>query len=102
MYGVTKQRNSYGDYLFLNVVKGTSEIIDIHNCFYISIFGQENSLPYIPHMTIGNLASKSEMDHAYLEIKNMDAYFETLVTKISVEMIGERNESIIMIEKNLE
>ena len=45
---------------------------------------------------------KEEMDAAYEEIRDIDEVFSTKVRKISVEMIGENEESIIIIEKELE
>ena len=46
-------------------------------------------LPYIPHMTVGKLNSEQELNDAYEYVKNTDAVFQTIVKKISVEMIGE-------------
>ena len=37
----------------------------------------------------------------YNDLKNMDESFTTIVNKISVEMIGKNEESIILIEKML-
>ena len=45
---------------------------------------------------------KEEMDAAYEEIRDIDEVFSTKVRMISVEMIGENEESIIIIEKELE
>jgi hypothetical protein len=39
---------------------------------------------------------------AYEDVKEIDCTFTSLITKISVEMIGEHEESIIIIEKQLE
>lgn len=41
------------------------------------------------------------MDEAYEEIKHIQDKFSTVVKKISVEMIGENEEPIIVIEKRL-
>lgn len=41
------------------------------------------------------------MDEAYEEIKHIQDKFSNVVKKISVEMIGENEESIIVIEKKL-
>ena len=59
-------------------------------------------MTYKPHMTIGKLATAELLNKAYEEIKNMNEIFKTVVNKISVEMIGENDESIIVIEKQLD
>lgn len=41
------------------------------------------------------------MERAYGEIKDMDCSFVSEVRKISVERIGEQEESIIVLEKKL-
>lgn len=52
-------------------------------------------------MTIGNLDTADKMEQAYEAVKGMDASFETMIEKVSVEMIGDNGESNIIIEKNL-
>ena len=56
----------------------------------------------MPHITVGKLPTNEEMEAAYEEIRDIDEVFSTQVRKISVEMIGENEESIIIIEKELE
>jgi len=58
-------------------------------------------LPYIPHVTIGKLPTVQLLNNAYYDIKAMNDSFSTIVNKISVEMIGNNEESIIVIEKKL-
>ena len=52
-------------------------------------------------MTIGKRPSPQLLDSAYNEIKDEKSCFCTIVDKISVEMIGEKEESIIVLEKRL-
>ena len=52
-------------------------------------------------MTVGNVSNMQLLDAAFEELKDMDQIFTTTVRKISVEMIGENNESIIVIEMKL-
>ncbi len=101
LQGISKQEDVYGNYLFLNVKVGSKEIIDIHKNLYMDIWEQENNQPYIPHMTVGKLVSKDEMMKAYIDIKDLDVCFETVVDKISIEEIGKNNESFVIIEKYL-
>lgn len=56
-------------------------------------------LPYIPHMTIGKLPEVQLLNEAYDDVKAMNDVFHTVVDKISVEMIGENEESLVIIEK---
>lgn len=101
LQGISTQKDAYGNYIFLNVKKGSQEIMEIHNALYLNIFGEECCQPFIPHMTIGNLASADKMEQAYDSVKDMDICFTTMIEKVSVEMIGNNGESNIIIEKNL-
>ena len=58
-------------------------------------------MQYIPHMTIGKLPTIELLNNAFNDIKSIDDTFSTIVKKISVEMIGDNEESIIIIEKEL-
>ena len=99
---ISKQEDSFGNYLFLNVLKGSEELFKINRVLYDNEFKENNlGLPYVPHMTIGKLPSVNDMNAAYEEIKDIQDKFNTVVKKISVEMIGENEESIIVIEKKL-
>ena len=57
--------------------------------------------PYDPHMTVGKTKTAAELEEAYNAVASCTEVFSTTVTKISVEMIGEHEESIIIIEKEL-
>lgn len=101
LQGISRHKDNYGNFIFLNVKSGSQEIADIHDALYASIFSEQCQQCYIPHMTIGNLDSEDKMEKAYNCIKNMDHSFETIVKKVSVEVIGNNGESIIVIEKKL-
>lgn len=58
-------------------------------------------LDYKPHMTVGKLPTVEALNAAYEEVKEINSDFKTVVNKISVEMIGEAEESIIVIEHEL-
>lgn len=101
LQGISKHKDTYGNYIFLNIKKGSQEIMKIHNDLYLNIFGEKYSKPFIPHMTIGNLDSVDKMEQAYESVKDMDIRFTTIIEKVSVEMIGNNGESNIIIEKSL-
>ena len=52
-------------------------------------------------MTVGKVSSKELLDKAFDDVKKCNAKFSTMVKNISVEMIGEHDESIIIIEHEL-
>lgn len=100
--GISMQEDRYGKYLFLDVKRGVDDICFIHEILYRNEFKQfDIGLEYKPHMTIGKLQTVDAINTAYNELKDMNEAFITMVNKISVEMIGENEESIIVIEKQL-
>lgn len=101
LQGINRQKDNYGNYIFLSVKKGERQIINIHKNLYMNIWGQEKNERYVPHMTVGKLQSEEKMIKAYEEIKDLNSSFETLVDKISVEEIGSQGESFVIIEKHL-
>jgi len=103
LHGFSKQIDEkFGNSLFLNVTGGYDEIVKIHDILYANEFKRfDAGYPYIPHMTVGKLPTVGELDKAYDDALSCTEVFSTKVTKISVEMIGEHEESIIIIEKEL-
>ena len=100
--GVSKQVDKFGNYLFLVVQEGTDQIVSIHDCLYENGFSEYDlGLGYKPHMTVGNLTTEEALNQAYEDVKDMEEIFKTIVNKITVEMIGEKEESIIVIEHEL-
>lgn len=97
---------SFGNYLFLNIETGKEEIYNIHKKLYTGIL--EPYLPqwlrnseYYPHMTVGKVDSKEEYELAILEVRDVADTFETMVNKVSVEVIDENEDSIIEMEVEL-
>lgn len=100
--GISKKEDTFGNYLFLDVLKGGEEISYIHQILYDNEFKDFNiGLRFIPHMTIGKLPTVESLNNAYNNTKFMEDTFSTIVRKVSVEMIGNNEESIIVIEKEL-
>ncbi|MBE5846020.1 MAG: 2'-5' RNA ligase family protein [Butyrivibrio sp.] len=100
LHGFSKTDDNY---LFLNIEKGKETIEAIHDDLYSNYFKDYYlPIPYSPHMTVGKLKNAQELNDAYEYVKDLDASFKTVVKKISVEMIGEHEESIIVLEKRLE
>lgn len=100
--GFTKKDDRYGYYLFLNVVKGTDIIKNIHEILYKDKLQEFNlGYKYVPHMTVGKLPSMELLDKAFEDVSKYRDKFITVVKKISVETIGENEESIIIMEQEL-
>lgn len=100
--GFSKQKDRYGNYLFLNVVQGMNIIKEIHDTLYKDKLKEFNlGYDYIPHMTVGKLSSIELLNKAFDAVNRCNDKFSTIVKKISVEMIGEHEESIIVIENEL-
>lgn len=101
--GYSKQEDQYGYFLFLNVNQGSEELILIHKLLYESELKEfDLGYDYIPHVTVGKFSSKELLEKAYQDVCIQNNVFQTTVNKISVELIGEKDESIIIFEKNLE
>lgn len=103
LQGFRKQVDKYGNYLFLNVVQGIEIIKEIHDILYKDKLKKfDLGYEYIPHMTVGKLPSIELLDKAFEDVQKYSDKFNTEVRKISVEMIGEVEESIILIEQELD
>ncbi|MGG7142958.1 2'-5' RNA ligase family protein [Clostridium nigeriense] len=100
--GFSKQKDRYGNYLFLNVVQGMNIIKEIHDTLYKDKLREVDlGYDYIPHMTVGKLSSIELLNKAFDDVNRCNDKFSTIVRKISVEMISEHEESIIVIEYEL-
>jgi 2'-5' RNA ligase len=89
-----------GGYLFLNVVGGSEELLELHNRLYLGIlkpyypeFLLEKS--FSPHLTVGRIRNQVELSRVVNEYSSMNVIFEEDVREISVEIIDENENSII-------
>lgn len=100
LYGIDSEVNVYGNYMFLNVLKGQKEITFLHDYFYNNIFKDFRvDLTYTPHLTLGKFDTIQNLNKATALTQNINSKFITTIDSIFVEMIGENQESIIVIEK---
>lgn len=98
--------NNLGLYLFLGVKDGTEKIKELHNKLYDGMLKSYkpkwlNEGAFMPHMTIGNFADRTDLNNAYQDVCSIKDRFSILVEKISVEIIDENEDSIIEIQVNL-
>ena len=86
--GISLSKNNY---IFLNCIQGNQEIIELHNEIYKQIIPShlKNSIKYIPHITLGKSNNIEDLD-------SFNHEFKTIVDEISIELIGEHEESIII------
>lgn len=92
-FNVTFKGISLSDdnYIFLNCINGHKQIINLHDEIYRKIIPTHlnTSIKYIPHITLGQ--SKS-IDN----LKDFNYEFNTIVDEVSIELIGEKEESTII------
>lgn len=80
-------------YIFLNFIQGEETIKDLHKRIYADVLQEELTFDYKPHITLG--CTKEMID------LSLDEEFETTVDQLSVELIGENEESNIIIRVKL-
>ena len=66
-----------GNYLFLNLINGNDEIVELHNRMYKRLLepykpGWLSNRQFMPHMTVGKFTSDQEMNHAFDQTKGLD------------------------------
>lgn len=79
------------NYIFLNCIEGEEIIYKLHDEIYERIIPThfKKEIKYIPHITLG----KTNNIEAF---KDFEHEFTTLVDEISIELIGDNEESIII------
>ena len=79
------------NYILLNCIKGYKKILKLHNEIYKKLIPThfKKSIPYIPHITLGQADNLDDF-------KNFNEEFTTLIDEVSIEFIGEHEESIII------
>ncbi len=97
---------SFGNYLFLNILHGRDEIVELHKKLYTGILEEFypqwlNGSDYNPHMTVGKIDDEEKFKSAVTEASKVKDTFETVVDKVSVEIIDENQHSIIEVEIEL-
>lgn len=79
------------NYVLLNCIKGNSILIDLHNEIYEKLIPNhlKKTINYIPHITLGQADNLENFS-------NFNYEFTTIINEVSVEFIGEHEESIII------
>ena len=87
-----------GRWLFLNLIEGADDVIRIHEALYEHDFLEYKPVwlnKYTPHITVGVLDSPEEAQVVCEAGKDFEHIFTCIVDKITVEIIGYEEESII-------
>ena len=90
-FSLDKRVGTY--YIFLDLIEGEEKIIDLHKRIYKEVLQEELTFEYRPHITLG--CTKEIFD------LSLDEEFESTVDTLSVELIGEHEESNIIIRVGL-
>lgn len=82
---------SHDNYVLLDCIKGNDQLKKLHDEIYKKLIPThfKKSINYAPHITLGQAKSLESF-------KNFDEEFTTLIDEISVELIGEHEESIVI------
>ncbi len=104
-FNVTVQGlSAAGVWLSLDIVEGIQELAQIHKTLYENEFSDFKPLwlhEYVPHITVGQFNTHEELLKVFELEGNLSESFSCLVDTISVEIIGENDESIIELEHPL-
>ena len=91
-------------WMFVPVTDGSDMIVKMHEVLYDKHFSQFKSSwlkAYTPHLTVGQFRSEEEAQRVYGIEKHLTESFVCKVKKISVEIIGDNDESILEMEYGL-
>ena len=84
---------SNDNYIFLNCIQGNNKLLEIHNKIYTEILNNhKHNYTYIPHITLGQVTNKEE----FKSLEHFNYKFESLINKVTIELIGQNEESIIL------
>lgn len=94
-----------GGIVFLKLVEGKSELLNLHKKLYEGLLrGYQpeflKTVEYEPHITIGRYTEDNLQD-ILRDFSVLEEDFETIVYKISMEIIADNLDSIIELEINL-
>lgn len=86
----------YGYYLFLLIDQGKDILKSLSKELYQGQLKPfQASWDYKPHITIGRFENGKDMLAAYNDICSLEVSFETVVDRVYIEVIGDKEESII-------
>lgn len=100
--GISMASNAFENYLFLNIVRGREEILQLNTILYDGLLREfKSDLPFIPHLTLGKLPTKEALDSAYEEVKRLQNAFVERIDTVYVMEYGEDESAMVEIAYNL-
>ena len=100
LHGI-KRMDGENYYLMLGIREGIEAVSELHERLYTGILSEfKPNWPggFMPHMTIGKFDSSDELATAYADLMHFQEVFSAHICRVSVEIIGKKNESIIEFE----
>jgi 2'-5' RNA ligase len=103
--GITS-KESFDNYIFVEVANGSHEIIKLYKNLYTGILEKHHpnwlhNTKFVAHMTVGKLATKEEVFTALKDLAHIDTSFKTTIDEIAVEIIDIDSSSIIEFTEKL-
>lgn len=97
---------SFGYYLYLDVIKGEELIKHLHQKLYSGVLSDIKPLwldtnPYTPHMTVGKFESRDFMLEAEKSCNTVKQKFKSFIKQVWVEEIDLNDNSIIELKVDL-
>lgn len=107
MKDLIKIDNNLGKYLFLGVEEGDDQLKRISKSLYSGLLEAYrptwlNDKTYLPHLTLGVFNQEADLQEAFDYAKKLEKSYQTLVKKISVEIVDDNEDSIIEFDCLLE
>lgn len=95
--GVTGANDGY---IFLDMKEGNDQIIKLHDNLYTGILEDKLNrfIPYVPHITLGQLSNKQSQIEVVEELYDFTEAFRTTIDKVSVELIDDSEKSVLELE----
>lgn len=100
--GISMASNAFENYLFLNIVRGREELMQLNGVLYDGLLREfKSDVPYIPHLTLGKLPSKEALDSAYEEVRKIQNTFVARIETVYIVSYEEDESSQIEIAYTL-
>jgi 2'-5' RNA ligase len=98
IFGLSGVSTHGGEYIFLNVVEGAKEIVDLRERLYTGPLAahRRTDIPFIPHLTLGRLMTQDALRRAASEIAATDPSVTTHAAVVSVYRIDDNRREVIL------
>jgi 2'-5' RNA ligase len=96
--GLSEVSTHGGEYIYLNVIEGAKEIVDLRERLYMGPLAahHRNDIPFIPHLTLGRLKTQDALRKAASEIAATNPSVTTHVAAVSVYRIDDHRREVVL------